>query len=79
MKNKLLNAQVTAAVQAAALRKRLNGVHEEIRTRGDRGDGPIPFVIIVVASIVGALLVAGGLAALYAKANGKLGDIDLGG
>ncbi|MDF3141066.1 MULTISPECIES: hypothetical protein [unclassified Streptomyces] len=78
MKNTLLKAQTTVALQAAALRTRLTDAHEEIKTRGDRGDSPVSTVIIIVAAIVGALLIAGGLAALYAKANGKLGDIDLG-
>jgi hypothetical protein len=77
VKNTLLKAQTTVAVQAAALRTRLTDAHEEIKARGDRGDSPVSTVIIV-AAIVGALLIAGGLAALYAKANGKLGDIDLG-
>ncbi|MGW2748431.1 hypothetical protein [Streptomyces sp. NPDC001450] len=78
MDKPLLKAQIAVARQASALRTRLDQAQEEIKARGDRGDSPVSTVIIIVAMIVGALLIAGGLAALYAKANGKLGSIDLG-
>ncbi|MFI1169170.1 hypothetical protein ACH4UM_37825 [Streptomyces sp. NPDC020801] len=79
MKNPLVKAHTAATLHTAALLARLEEAKEEIKERGDRGDGPVPTVIIVVAMIVGALLIAGGLAALYAKANDKLGSVNLGG
>ncbi|MER5951219.1 hypothetical protein ABT127_34800 [Streptomyces sp. NPDC001904] len=77
IKQQLNKVHIAATLGVASLRRRAEAAQEEIRERGDRGEG-VPTVIIIVATIVGALLIAGGLAALYSKANGKLGDIDLG-
>ncbi|MGR3938467.1 hypothetical protein [Streptomyces sp. BRA346] len=60
-----------AAVVLAALDERL----EEMRRRPDRGDISITTVIIWVASITGAILIAGTIAAVIAKYNGKLSGI----
>lgn len=54
------------------LTKRLAKAQDEISERGDRSDGPIPTVIIILATVAGALLIAGTLAVLYSKADGKL-------
>lgn len=78
MNDQLIKVRIALTLQAAALLSHLDDAVKEIQTRGDRGDGPIPTVVIIVASVLGALLIAGGMAALYAKGNGKLGDIDLG-
>lgn len=72
MKDAPLKAAAKAVGLGHAVRARLEAVRAEVSERGDRGDGPIPFVIIVLASIAGALTIAGGLAALYAKYGAKL-------
>ncbi|MFC7308957.1 hypothetical protein ACFQVC_32715 [Streptomyces monticola] len=56
------------------LQAQLHHAREEMAERGERGEG-IPTVIIVLATVAGALLIAGGLAALYNKADVKLDSI----
>ncbi|MGW9452457.1 hypothetical protein [Streptomyces sp. NPDC055632] len=73
--NPLLRAQAAMTARAWAIRSRLEEVHQEAKTQGDRGDSPISTVVIIVAAVTGALLIAGGLAAAYARANGKLGSV----
>ncbi|WP_372404919.1 hypothetical protein [Streptomyces luteireticuli] len=48
---------------------------DEARRRPDRGDISITTVIIWVAAITGAILIAGTIAAVVAKYNGKLTGI----
>ncbi|MFE4254406.1 hypothetical protein ACFRU3_33880 [Streptomyces sp. NPDC056910] len=48
---------------------------EEVAKRPDRGDISITTVIIWVASITGALLIAGTIALVISKYNGKLAGI----
>lgn len=48
---------------------------EEMRTRPDQGDISITTVIIWVASVTGALVIAGTIAVIVAKYNGKLNGI----
>ncbi|MCC2280844.1 hypothetical protein LKL35_36570 [Streptomyces sp. ET3-23] len=48
---------------------------EEVRRRPDRGDISISTVIIWVAVIAGAVAIAGTIAAVIAKYNGKLAGI----
>ncbi|MGW0778419.1 hypothetical protein ACWD01_33430 [Streptomyces sp. NPDC002835] len=67
-----LRATVRGQVAANAVRARLVAARSEIAERGDRGDGPIPTVIIILATITGAILIAGALAALYGKYSAKL-------
>jgi ABC-type hemin transport system substrate-binding protein len=68
-----LRATVKAQTLARAVRTRVQAVQDEVAERGDRGDGPIPTVIIIMATIAGALLIAGALATLYGKYSAKLG------
>ncbi|MEV0449787.1 hypothetical protein [Streptomyces sp. NPDC050600] len=75
MKSPLLYAQAALTVTAAALRDRLDRAAKQATDQGDRGDSPISTVVIVVAAVAGALLIAGGLAAAYARANGKLNGV----
>ncbi|GHA48020.1 hypothetical protein GCM10010329_83060 [Streptomyces spiroverticillatus] len=67
---------IKTAVRAQSLehrvRARLNTVREHGALGGDRGESPIQTVIIVLAGLAGALLIAGGLAALYAKYGGQM-------
>ena len=53
----------------------LNSRLEEATRRPDRGDISITTVIIWVASITGALLIAGTIALVISKYNGKLSGI----
>ncbi len=62
-------------VQVATLRGRLHDVLAEVEQRGDRGDISITTVIIWVAAITGALAIAGTIATVIAKYNGKLSGI----
>ncbi|MFJ2060337.1 hypothetical protein ACIOMM_30970 [Streptomyces sp. NPDC087908] len=71
----LLRTQAAAATCVWALRTRLEEAHAEARDRGDRGDSPISTVVIIIAAVAGALLIAGGLAAAYGRANGRLDGI----
>ncbi|MGW7276079.1 hypothetical protein ACWGH5_36890 [Streptomyces sp. NPDC054864] len=48
---------------------------EEAQKRPDRGDISITTVIIWVASVTGALVIAGTIAVIVAKYNGKLNGI----
>ncbi|GGO58984.1 hypothetical protein [Streptomyces lasiicapitis] len=48
---------------------------QEMRKRPDQGDISITTVIIWVASITGALVIAGTIAVIVAKYNGKLNGI----
>ncbi|MFC9595858.1 hypothetical protein ACFTUC_39435 [Streptomyces sp. NPDC056944] len=75
MKSPLLHAQAALTVSAGALRSRLHTLQREIKEGDDRGDSPISTVVIIVAAVAGALLIAGGLAAAYGRANGKLSGI----
>ncbi|MFD0367655.1 hypothetical protein [Streptomyces sp. NPDC127114] len=75
MKSPLLYAQAALTVTAAALRARLESAAQQVKDDGDRGDSPISTVVIIVAAVAGALLIAGGLAAAYGRANGKLNGI----
>ncbi|MEJ8640169.1 hypothetical protein [Streptomyces sp. MS2.AVA.5] len=65
-------AAVTATVLAHAVRERLDAIRQEADQGSDRGDGPISTVIIIMASIAGALVIAGALAVLYGKYATKL-------
>ncbi|MFI1400944.1 hypothetical protein [Streptomyces sp. NPDC020681] len=67
-----LRVAVRAQAWGHTLRTRLDDVRGEMASHGDRGDGPIPTVIIILATITGALVIAGGLAALYARYNSKI-------
>ncbi|MFJ2745422.1 hypothetical protein ACIO3O_37835 [Streptomyces sp. NPDC087440] len=64
------------AVRAQTLKHAMDTRLEKLRERGalsdDRGESPIQTVIIVLAGLTGALLIGGGLAALYAKYNGQM-------
>ncbi|MCX5231491.1 hypothetical protein ACIO8G_35260 [Streptomyces sp. NPDC087219] len=71
----LLRAQAAVTACAWAIRTRLEEVQQEAKDRGDRGDSPISTVVIIVAAVAGALIIAGGLAAAYGRANGKLSGI----
>ncbi|GAA3044279.1 hypothetical protein GCM10017562_01500 [Streptomyces roseofulvus] len=75
MKSPLLYAQAALTTAAAAVRWRLEHLAKEVKEGDDRGDSPISTVVIIVAAVAGALLIAGGLAAAYARANGKLSGI----
>jgi hypothetical protein len=48
---------------------------EEARRRPDRGDVSITTVIIWVAAVTGALLIAGTIALVIAKYNGRLSGL----
>jgi ABC-type hemin transport system substrate-binding protein len=73
LKSSALRTTVKAQTLAQAARTRLQAVRDEVAERGDRGDGPIPTVIIILATIAGALLIAGALATLYGKYSAKIG------
>ncbi len=75
MKSPLLHAQAALTVTAGVLHSRLRALQQEIRDGDDRGDSPISTVVIIVAAVAGALLIAGGLATAYSRANGKLSGI----
>jgi hypothetical protein len=65
--------QLRAGVALTLALSGLKDSMQEIRSdASERGDGPIPTVIIVLATIAGAALIAGTLAVLYGKYNGKL-------
>ncbi|MEU4898541.1 hypothetical protein AB0B12_39155 [Streptomyces sp. NPDC044780] len=64
-------AAKTAVALAAAWGKGL----QEAKRRPDRGDISITTVIIWVAAIGGAIAIAGTIAAVVAKYNGKLSGI----
>ncbi|MFF4282880.1 hypothetical protein ACFY0Z_29380 [Streptomyces kronopolitis] len=67
-----LKAAVALTMLAAALQSHLHEVQAQARSQRDRGDGPIPTVIILLATIAGAAMIAGTLAAVYGKYNGKI-------
>ncbi|MFF1511911.1 hypothetical protein [Streptomyces sp. NPDC058326] len=71
----LLRAQAAATARVWAIRSRLEEVHQEAKERGDRGESSISTVVIIIAVVAGALVIAGGLAAAYGRANGKLSGI----
>ncbi|TQK49769.1 hypothetical protein FBY35_0031 [Streptomyces sp. SLBN-118] len=48
---------------------------EEVRRRPDRGDISITTVIIWVAAVTGALLIAGTIAIVIVKYNGRLSGL----
>lgn len=48
---------------------------EEARRHPDRGDISITTVIIWVAAVTGAVLIAGTIAVVIARYNGKLGGL----
>ncbi|MFB7512889.1 hypothetical protein [Streptomyces sp. NPDC056144] len=73
MKSPLLHAQAALTVIAGATRARLETLRQEAKS--DRGEGPISTVVIIVAAVAGAVLIAGGLALAYSRANGKLSGI----
>ncbi|MEU8893706.1 hypothetical protein [Streptomyces sp. NPDC048442] len=73
MRRILLKTTVRAQAATLQFRTHLEEVHQRATEDGDRGEAPIPTVIIVLASIAGALLIGGVLAAVYAKWGGKLG------
>lgn len=75
MKSPLLYAQAALTTAATALRDRLDRAVKQATDQGDRGDSPISTVVIIVAAVAGALLIAGGLAAAYGRANGRLDGI----
>jgi hypothetical protein len=57
------------------LTARLQEDLEEARRRPDRGDVSITTVIIWVAAVTGALLIAGTIAIVIAKYNGRLSGL----
>ncbi|MEV6786824.1 hypothetical protein [Streptomyces sp. NPDC051098] len=65
-------AAVSLAIVTSAARERLDLIRQEADQASDRGDGPISTVIIIMASIAGALVIAGALAVLYGKYATKL-------
>jgi len=67
-----LKAAVALTVLATGLNSHLHEIRTQARAQGERGDGPISTVIIVLATIAGAALIAGTLAVVYGKYNGKL-------
>ncbi|MFJ5877408.1 hypothetical protein [Streptomyces sp. S1] len=73
--NPLLRAQAAATTRFWAIRSHLEEVHQQATKQGDRGDSPISNVVILIAAVTGAILIAGGLAAAYGRANGKLSGI----
>ncbi|MEU7031473.1 hypothetical protein AB0A60_32855 [Streptomyces sp. NPDC046275] len=75
MKSPLLYAQAALTVTAAALRSRLESAVQQAKNDNDRGDSPISTVVIIIAAVTGAILIAGGLAAAYGRANGRLGGV----
>ncbi|MGW3956454.1 hypothetical protein ACWEKM_37400 [Streptomyces sp. NPDC004752] len=54
---------------------RLQESLEDARRRPDRGDISTTTVIIWVAAVTGAVLIAGTIAVVIAKYNGKLGGL----
>ncbi|MGW1527959.1 hypothetical protein [Streptomyces sp. HUAS TT11] len=54
---------------------RIQGGLEEAARRPDRGDISITTVIIWVAAVTGAVLVAGTIAVVVTKYNGKLSGL----
>lgn len=72
MKEATTKAAVLAVVHRRAVQRRLQAIRARAAEEGDRGDGPISTVIIIMASIAGALVIAGALAVLYGKYAGKL-------
>ncbi|AWN31787.1 hypothetical protein DKG71_00170 [Streptomyces sp. NEAU-S7GS2] len=59
-------------VLVTGLHSHLHEIRTQAHEQRDRGDGPISTVIIVLATIAGAALIAGTLAVVYGKYNGKL-------
>ncbi|MET8810086.1 hypothetical protein [Streptomyces sp. NPDC004546] len=57
------------------LTTRLNESGEDARRQPDRGDISITTVIIWVAAVTGAVLIAGTIAVVIAKYNGKLSGL----
>ncbi|MCX5009192.1 MULTISPECIES: hypothetical protein [unclassified Streptomyces] len=57
------------------LTSRLQDGLEEARRRPDRGDISTTTVIIWVAAVTGAVLIAGSIAVVIAKYNGKLSGL----
>ncbi|MFI6357983.1 hypothetical protein ACIBJF_36370 [Streptomyces sp. NPDC050743] len=57
------------------LTTRLNESLEDARRQPDRGDISITTVIIWVAAVTGALLIAGSIAVVIGKYNGKLSGL----
>lgn len=72
MKNLHLKAAVALTLLTAAFQARARAVRTQVTEQGDRGDGPIPFVIILLVTIAGAGLIGGTLVLLYGKYNGKV-------
>ncbi|SEG85853.1 hypothetical protein SAMN05216223_116151 [Actinacidiphila yanglinensis] len=64
------------AVRLAAVAPWLQGRLDAGRARGrDRGDISITTIIIWVAAVAGALLIAGTIAVVMSKYNGKLSGL----
>ncbi|OQR63430.1 hypothetical protein B6E66_13890 [Streptomyces maremycinicus] len=57
------------------LTTRLDGRLEEARRHPDRGDISITTVIIWVAAVTGAVLIAGTIALVISKYNGKISGL----
>jgi hypothetical protein len=72
MSNVLLKTTVRAQAAGRRVRAHLEEVRQRATEDGERGESPIQTVIIIIAGVTGALIIAGGLAVLYAKYNGKL-------
>ena len=72
-----LGAHTWARANGAALRltTRVQEGLEEAARRPDRGDISTTTVIIWVAAVTGAVLIAGTIAAVIAKYNGKLNGL----
>ena len=68
---------IAARIRRAVLRVtlRLNEGLEEATRRPDRGDISTTTVIIWVAAVTGAVLIAGTIAVVIAKYNGKLAGL----
>ncbi|MFF0746645.1 hypothetical protein ACFYVL_40280 [Streptomyces sp. NPDC004111] len=73
MKEMLLKSTVRAQAAGRRVRAHLEEVRQRAAEDGERGESPIQTVIIILAGVAGALIIAGALAALYAKYGGKLG------
>ncbi|MHB9848992.1 hypothetical protein ACSYGO_07055 [Streptomyces krungchingensis] len=57
------------------LTSRLQDGLDEVKRRPDRGDISTTTVIIWVAAVTGAVLIAGSIAVVIAKYNGKLSGL----
>jgi hypothetical protein len=66
---------VRTTTAAQWVRHRVKALEEANKRLGDRGDISITTVIIWVAAVAGALVIAGTIAVVIAKYDGKLAGI----